>query len=559
MPSGWPAPRVGAMSGPEDCDCPGPPLPPPPLFDLPPPPRPPFLQAEPCSDQPLKDIETCDALPVSNRRGDAAIGTVVDAEYHSSPVLPSVAVIALCSVLLLAMVCLATALVWKHKRKMQSFLPCKTSPAPRCEANGNTVIYEDLTNMRPRLGLGSLGPALGPRPNTRPLPLPRQGAPMEMLSVDGSYPLGRLPVGLPGQPVFLMGNGRHQGLGPEHAVGQEVDLDLYNPVYEELSGSRAGSEDEDLDESDCGGGRGPGRGRRRSLSRPASEDEFAEDELSVGEADRAGAPDTRLGGSHGAAAATPNGGGDLARDVDSSDADDRRGFLTQRVPRSHSSTSDPRRGRSLDRRRGRRHLQQQQQQLQALQQQLKQQQQVQAGRTTAVAADGSDFHEGLLLDALLQMYPTQGAAAAHAGTHGARQQGRPPARGPGRGSRGPQRGQQQQQPPVPAVAHRLPYLLPPPAQLAHQSNQQAHLYESPGLVNPYESVPVLGQLQQLQQMQQMQQHLSTFRPSASHDSDSGYSNNTSGGRGSGSGHSSGRSRADPHSRLSALSDDMVLS
>ncbi|KAE8743350.1 hypothetical protein FOCC_FOCC011049 [Frankliniella occidentalis] len=162
----------------------------------------------------------------------------------------------------------------------------------------------------------------------------------------------------------------------------------------------------------------------------------------------------------------------------------------------------------MDRRRGRRHLQQQQQQLQALQQQLKQQQQVQAGRTTAVAADGSDFHEGLLLDALLQI---------------------------------------------------LPYLLPPPAQLAHQSNQQAHLYESPGLVNPYESVPVLGQLQQLQQMQQMQQHLSTFRPSASHDSDSGYSNNTSGGRGSGSGHSSGRSRADPHSRLSALSDDMVLS
>lgn len=206
-----------------------------------------------------------------------------------------------------------------------------------------------------------------------------------------------------------------------------------------------------------------------------------------------------------------------------------------------------------------------------------------AGRAPPPAVDGSDFHEGLLLDALLQMYPNHGGAgpvpvgpapshnhnghSAHSthsthSAHGARHQARPPARGPGRGQgqgsgSGSHRGQHTHAaPPVPAVAHRLPYLLPPPAQHAHASGQQAHVYESPGLVNPYESVPVLGQLQQ---MQQMQQHLSTFRPSASHDSDSGYSNNTSGGRGSGSGHSSGRSRADPHARLSALSDDMVLS
>nr|CAD7568809.1 unnamed protein product [Timema californicum] len=38
-----------------------------------------------------------------------------------------------------------------HKRKMQNFLPCKTSPQNHCDVtNGNGVIYEDLTNIRPR-------------------------------------------------------------------------------------------------------------------------------------------------------------------------------------------------------------------------------------------------------------------------------------------------------------------------------------------------------------------------------------------------------------------------
>ena len=41
--------------------------------------------------------------------------------------------------------------VCRHKRKMQNFLPCKTSPQSRCDvSNGNGVIYEDLTNIRPR-------------------------------------------------------------------------------------------------------------------------------------------------------------------------------------------------------------------------------------------------------------------------------------------------------------------------------------------------------------------------------------------------------------------------
>lgn len=34
---------------------------------------------------------------------------------------------------------------------MQNFLPCKSSPQNRCDvAHGNGVIYEDLTNIRPR-------------------------------------------------------------------------------------------------------------------------------------------------------------------------------------------------------------------------------------------------------------------------------------------------------------------------------------------------------------------------------------------------------------------------
>lgn len=138
-----------------------------------------------------------------------------------------------------------------------------------------------------------------------------------MLSVDGTYQLGR---GAAGQPVFVMGNGR-AGHGPPGLGGggadAEADLDLYNPVYEELSGSRAGSEDEEEDESDCGRARRPGR-RSPTRTGPASEDEFAEDELSVGEAGEAEA-DRQAGRGAGSA------GLDLGRDVDSSDADDRRG------------------------------------------------------------------------------------------------------------------------------------------------------------------------------------------------------------------------------------------
>nr|CAD7194953.1 unnamed protein product [Timema douglasi] len=62
----------------------------------------------------------------------------------------------------------------RHKRKMQNFLPCKTSPQNRCDVtNGNGVIYEDLTNIRPRA-----------MPNHCP---PGQTAPsIEFLTEEGS-------------------------------------------------------------------------------------------------------------------------------------------------------------------------------------------------------------------------------------------------------------------------------------------------------------------------------------------------------------------------------------
>ncbi|XP_046688040.1 uncharacterized protein LOC124373735 [Homalodisca vitripennis] len=414
-----------------ECDCPGPP---PPVFHLPPPPRPPFLhEVADCSEAPLLDLETCDAMPV------------IDAEYHSSPAMPPLAVIVICSLLLLAMLLVATALVWKHKKKMQNLLPCKSSPQNRCDvAHGNGVIYEDLTNIRPRA-----------------LPQPS----MEMLDVKsrGNYPKNcAYPViSHSHSPVFIC---------PPPRPDQYNSQDLYNPVYEELSNG-SGERGESDPESEGG------------PQATVSEDEFAEDELSLGEGGGQLAP----GPVSGTSSLQGSTGNDLCRDIDSSDADDRSRFLVSRnlslppgqrsrVPRPHRGHSQ--RPRSLDRRRGG------------------------GGTWRHKGPECGEFHEGLLLDALLQLYPN--VVGVQGGTN-----------------------------PAPHDPHRLPYILPVPGP------GQPH-------VNPYESVPVLSHLHQHHPM-------STFRPvkPISHDSDSGYSNNTSGG------HGSTRGRQDH--RLSAHSSDLVLS
>ncbi|XP_023012469.2 putative Hedgehog signaling attenuator pxb [Leptinotarsa decemlineata] len=372
-----------------DCDCPGPP----PKFMLPPPPRPPILQPEDpmyCTEDPLP-IETCDALPL------------IDASYRSSPSFQTSAVIVLCSVLLGLLVFIAVILIWKHKRKVQNFLPCKNSPQNNCDVNTAAGIYEDLHDLpRPTPTHHHHHPQLAGRHVVAPS--------IEMIDVKNNihypsgYPISTHP------PVFLCSSP-----GPDPYCSQ----DLYNPVYEELSDA-----DSEL------------------APAPHSEDEFAEDELSLaGEMER-----RRLEMPPPPYRTDPL---SLRREI-------------PRFRRPHEPLPPVpanKRHRSLDRRR-------------------------------------QEFHEGMLLDALLQLYPRVGSVE------------HPP----------PTRRQ------IPSIAQRIQCMS-----------------QTPG---PYESVPVLS-------------HLATFRPvpkpysqDSALGSDSGYSNHTSS-------RSSNRGRRDPR-RLSQLSADLAL-
>ncbi|KAK2578960.1 hypothetical protein KPH14_011163 [Odynerus spinipes] len=134
-------------------ECPGPP----PEFRLPPPPRPPFLtEGTFCSEAPLAELEDCVAIPM------------IDASYHTNPSLQSTALIITCAVVLLLMAAIVSVVFWKHKRKVQNLLPCKSAAGvaaaaaaaaagrtrmlPDCQSHGggsgNTsaaaVLYEDL-------------------------------------------------------------------------------------------------------------------------------------------------------------------------------------------------------------------------------------------------------------------------------------------------------------------------------------------------------------------------------------------------------------------------------
>ncbi|XP_018328948.1 uncharacterized protein LOC108739521 [Agrilus planipennis] len=372
-----------------ECDCPGPP---PPRFMLPPPPRPPSLQPDNplfCSEDSLP-VETCEALPL------------IDASYRSSPSFQTSAVIVLCSVLLGLAVFIGVILVWKHKRKVQNFLPCKTSPQNNCDPpNAPGVIYEDLHDVMPR-----------PTPTHHHASGGHIVAPsIEMIDVKhgvhypSGYPMSQHP------PVFLCSSP-----GPDPYCSQ----DLYNPVYEELSDAES-----------------------EITPTHHSEDEFAEDELSLGDhAER-----------HLNIPPPPY------RPAPTSSA--RREASRFRRPQEPlPPVPGSKRNRSLDRQR--RH----------------------------------EFHEGMLLDALLQLYPRVGSVE-------------PPSR----------------RQVVPSITQRLQCLQQTPS--------------------PYETVPVLG-------------HLATFRPvpkpysqDSAFGSDSGYSNHTCGTRGS------KRSKVDPR-RLSQLSADLNL-
>ncbi|GFG30910.1 hypothetical protein Cfor_03227, partial [Coptotermes formosanus] len=373
-----------------------------------------------------------------------------------------------------------------HKRKMQNFLPCKTSPQSRCDvSNGNGVIYEDLTNIRPRTLPNHCAPG--------------QTAPsIEMIDVKSgaNYNSGFPVLGNPS--VFIC---------PPPRPDPYTSQDLYNPVYEELSN---GSGDRGESDPDSEG----------AAPAPASEDEFAEDELSLGGECEAGCQpghpqhhpeDVERGGplNSGTSSLQGSTGNDLCRDLDSSDADDRSRFLmntplpglglgpggrnfslppayrnrTTRAPQPHQHRTqhappEQRRPRSLDRRRGWRSK----------------------GQPQQISPQSPARHQDCA---------------------------------------------------VPSVTHRLPYILQPPVPPPPNRNLA---------VNPYESVPVLNHLHQHHHgsgysPRQQQELFSTFRrgktqsQDSSFGSDSGYSNNTS---------SRGRSSKDAH-RLSAHSGDLVLS
>ncbi|XP_049812202.1 uncharacterized protein LOC126259434 [Schistocerca nitens] len=203
-----------------DCACPGPP----PQFQLPPPPLPPLLLREVgCSAD--HALYSCDVLPV------------LDAELHSGPGIPPTAMIALCSALLLATVLAASVLLCRYRRKVPNLVTsCKASPQNRvCDVSAaNDVIYEDLTNIRPR-------------PCTQPLQMRDL---KEMVVHPVQYPTGSQGCG---SSVFVCPD-RYSSEG------------ACTPVYQEIGQGRCESDPDSEVAAAAGAG---------------SEDDFAEDELSL--------------------------------------------------------------------------------------------------------------------------------------------------------------------------------------------------------------------------------------------------------------------------------------
>ncbi|XP_046741074.1 uncharacterized protein LOC124408281 [Diprion similis] len=426
--------ELETLEGTECPECPGPP----PEFRLPPPPRPPFLtEGTFCSEAPLAELEDCVAIPM------------IDASYHTNPSLQSTALIITSAVILLLMAAIISVVFWKHKRKVQNILPCKSAGGVAAASSGasgvrgrgvgvlgdgqqhagGSVLYEDLPDAM-STGVRSHFDSLQQQQlqlqqqqqqqrNQHQHHLQQQhqqqqqsGNHVQHLQAPAHHHLQQqqqqlMPGHRASQPTIEMLDVQDGGRGvfvcssPSGSDLYKNSQDSYNPVYEELANGDIHPDTDDENEPSART-RLTNHRRVHASSKAASEDEFAEDELSVGEPSEArmlttGAP---AWGTCPAAPKPPKG---------------RRG----RSPRS------------LDRRR------------------------------KDKAQDVGEFHEGMLLDALLQLYPSVAGVA---------------------GSR-PSNGQRQQQS-VPSVAHRLPYFVPqlPAAQVLKVEE------------NPYETVPVLGPL-----------------------------------------------------------------
>ncbi|XP_039314294.1 WAS/WASL-interacting protein family member 1 isoform X2 [Solenopsis invicta] len=123
-------------------ECPGPP----PEFRLPPPPRPPFLtEGTFCSESPLAELEDCVAIPM------------IDASYHTNPSLQSTALIITCAVVLLLMAAIVSVVFWKHKRKVQNLLPCKSAAGAAAVAGRSRVLPDGQPHSGPGIGGGGGG------------------------------------------------------------------------------------------------------------------------------------------------------------------------------------------------------------------------------------------------------------------------------------------------------------------------------------------------------------------------------------------------------------------
>ncbi|XP_071562195.1 uncharacterized protein Pxb isoform X2 [Temnothorax nylanderi] len=126
-------------------ECPGPP----PEFRLPPPPRPPFLtEGTFCSESPLAELEDCVAIPM------------IDASYHTNPSLQSTALIITCAVVLLLMAAIVSVVFWKHKRKVQNLLPCKSAAGAAAVAGRGRVLPDGQPHPGPGIGGGGAGGAV---------------------------------------------------------------------------------------------------------------------------------------------------------------------------------------------------------------------------------------------------------------------------------------------------------------------------------------------------------------------------------------------------------------
>ncbi|XP_065300383.1 uncharacterized protein pxb isoform X2 [Dermacentor albipictus] len=282
----------------------------PPEFGVPPPPLPPGLcssvasgRRAGASSSPADELQFCEVRPVG-------------AELTTPSAFPSLPVIAVCSSVVLVAVLVASFLLWKHKKKVQNFLPCKSPhqgvPCDLSAANG--AAYSDIllnhhhpTRLPAHLVHGTDTHTLTPielldvkygsygAPHLAPLTQTNYTfRPASLRPQDHPQP-HRTPqhATLHGHHAGSTGSGRRSAPGtsqrsshkaPNSRTGttssrrshRGANSEQFNPIYEEVSGrskSRRGgyrhhdSEDSEEDEA-------------RSLG---SEDEFAEDELSLGE------------------------------------------------------------------------------------------------------------------------------------------------------------------------------------------------------------------------------------------------------------------------------------